>query len=156
MVLTITNLHVTHRTTAFDHYSNVPFTIVNCVFKCDHTTDDYDYVWNQAKAWSEEYSKVLTIDDPKRYEEWITHHWDLNETYDGYGKSWVHDDPLWRYIPKFDCFHFREWVADCSVTRAVISELEYFKEHGKLPTVYRAVDEHIVLSHLRTLHTYWD
>jgi hypothetical protein len=156
MALTITNLHVTHRATTFDHYSDVPFIIVNCVFKCHHTADDYDYVWSQAKAWSEEYRKVLTIDDPKRYEEWVTRHWDLSEKYDGYGKAWTHEDASWSYLPKFDCFHFREWVADCSVTRAIIAELEYYRQHRELPTVYRAVSEHIILTHLRTLHTYWD
>jgi formylglycine-generating enzyme required for sulfatase activity len=49
-----------------------------------------------------------------------------------------------------------EWVADCSVTRAIISDLEHYKNHGMLPTVYRTIDEGIILQHLRTLHSYWD
>ena len=137
----------------------VPYAIVNCVFKC-HRSDSYDtdFAWCQAKAFSEDYRQVLTIDDPERYENWLMSPdgWSLSSKYDGYGKSWTHGEPTWKYIEKFDVFHFREWVADCSVTRSVIAELQYYKEHGKLPSVYRSTDECIILSHLRTLHSYWD
>jgi hypothetical protein len=157
MSLTITSLRVDAKATTFTTCSDVPYLIVNCVFKCARSEYLHeDFAWNQAKAWSEDYRQVLTIDDPTRYEEWITHHWDLSEKYSGYGRAWVHEDPTWFYIPKFDCFHFREWVADCSVTRAIIAELEHYKEHGKLPSVYRTVESSIILSHLRTLHQYWD
>jgi hypothetical protein len=150
MTLTITNLRVDER-----KGETVAYLIVNCCFTVKPEEHD-EYLWAQAKGDSEGYHKVLTIDDPERYEEWIMDHWDLSETYDGYGRAWVNKDSSWRYISKFDCFHFREWIADCSVTRAIISELGYFKEYGKLPTVYRAIDEHIIFSHLRTLQTYWD
>ena len=151
MTLTITNLRVDSKGT------EVPYLIVNCVFKCDRADNPgEDFAWLQAKAWSEEYRQVLTIDDPERYEDWISNHWDFHEKYDGYGRAWTHEDPTWQYIEKFDCFWFREWVSDCSVTRALIYELEYFEEHGKLPSVYRAIDECIILSHLRSLHSYWD
>lgn len=151
MTLRILNLRVDYRG------EDVPFAIVNCVFKCERSNNyDTDFAWAQAKADSEEYRQVLTVDDPKRYEAWITSHWDLSKRYSGYGRAWTHNDPPWRYVEKFDVFWFREWISDCPVTRAVIFELEYYREHGKLPSVYRSVDEGIILSHMRTLHSYWD
>jgi hypothetical protein len=160
MALQITNLRVDFRTSESPKpWPNVPYMIVNCVFKCSRSNDPgEDFVWCQAKGGSEEYTQVLTIDDPKRYDAWICDDlgWSLSSKYDGYGRAWTHEDPTWRYIEKFDCFWFREWVADCTVTRAIVSELAYYKEHGKLPSVYRSVEDGIILSHLRTLHSYWD
>lgn len=159
MALTITNLRVDYRSSeSLQGYPNVPYAIFNCVFKCDRSNNyDTDFAWAQAKAFSEEYRKVLTIDDPERYDAWLMRDgWNLDGKYDGYGKAWTHEDPTWRYIEKFDVFWLREWIADCAVTRAVIAELQYYKEHGKLPSVYRSTDECIILSHLRTLHSYWD
>jgi hypothetical protein len=156
--LKILNLRVDARVTQNpEDWPDVHYLIVNCVFKCERSNDyGEDYAWWQAKADSEEYRKVLTIDDPKRYETWISEHWDLTKRYEGYGRAWTHEDPTWQYLPKHDVFWFREWIADCTVTRAVIAELEYFKENGKLPSVYRSTDECIILSHMRTLHQYWD
>jgi hypothetical protein len=157
--LTITNLRV-HSSVSEnpEPWSDVPYLVVNVVFRCERTTEDYDYAWNQAKAECEEYREVLTIDDPKRYEAWIASPdgWSISSKYDGYGRAWTHADPSWRYIEKFDCFWFREWIADCAPTRAIIAELEHYKEHGKLPSVYRSVDSCIILSHLETLQRYWD
>ena len=151
MTLTITSLRVDERGT------EVPFLIVNCTFKCDKDPESYDFLQVQAKGDSEEYRKVLTIDDPEKYLEFIMD-WDLNSRtpYPGYGRAWTHQDPVWQYIEKFDTFWFREWIADCPVTRAIVSDLAYYKEHGKLPTVYRSIDEGIILQHLRTLQSYWD
>lgn len=157
--LEILNLRVDYRESESpEPWPNVKYAIVNCVFKCRRSDNyDTDFAWAQAKAFSEEYRKVLTIDDPKRYEKWIMRDsWNLHSKYDGYGRAWTHEDPTWRYIEKFDVFHFREWVADCSVTRAIIAELEHYRTHGKLPSVYRSTDECIILSHLRTIHSYWD
>jgi hypothetical protein len=159
MAITITNLRVDYRESESPvPWPNVKYAIVNCVFRCAKDLENHDFAWHQAKGGSEEYHKVLTIDDPKRYEDWLVDPdgWSFSSRYNGYGKAWTHADPVWSYIEKFDCFHFREWVADCSVTRAIIAELEYYKEHGKLPSVYRSVDDGIILSHLRSLHTYWD
>jgi hypothetical protein len=159
--LKILNLRVDYRETEgwFEGGTRpCPYIIINCVFKCERSEDLHeDFTWNQAKAWSEDYTQKLIIDDPERYEAWLMRaSWDLKEKYDGYGKAWIHGEPPWRYIEKFDCFWFREWIADCEVTRAVIRELEYYKEHGTLPSVYRTVESSIILSHLRTLHEYWD
>lgn len=162
MALTITNLRVDCRETEgwFQQgRSPCPYLIVNVVFKCARSKDLHeDFAWNQAKAWSEDYRQILTIDDPKRYEDWLVSPtgWNWSSKYDGYGKAWTHGDPPWRYIEKFDSFWFREWIADCSVTRAVIAELEHYKEHGTLSSVYRTMESSIILSHLRTLHEYWD
>jgi hypothetical protein len=159
--LKILNLRVDYRETESpEPWPNVPYAIINCVFKCDRVDDPgEDFAWWQAKGESEEYRKVLTIDDPNRYERWLMSPdgWIWSSKYDGYGKAWTHQDPTWQYLPKFDVFWFRTWSADCSVTRAIIAELEHYKAHGKLPSVYRAVDSCIILSHLRTLgETYWD
>jgi hypothetical protein len=150
MTLTITNLRVDERKGEV-----VPYLIINCCFRVDPDVND-GYLWAQAKGDSEEYRQVLTIDDPEKYEHWIGHEWDFNTGYPGYGKAWTHEDPSWQYIEKFDTFWLKEWVADCPVTRAIIADLKYYKENGKLPTVYRSIDEGIILHHLRTLHAYWD
>lgn len=160
MPLTITNLRVDYRESESpEPWPNVPYLIVNCVFKCERTNSyDTDFAWAQAKSFSEEYRKVLTIDDPERYEAWLVSPdgWTWSSKYDGYGKAWTHEDPPWQYLEKFDSFWLREWIADCSVTRAIIAELQHYKEHGCLPSVYRSTDECVILSHLRTLGSYWD
>ena len=157
MTLTITNLRVDKRATEGwfgDDKVACPYLILNVVF---HVEKDEDtFIWERAKGMAEEYQKVLTIDDPERYEDWICNHWDLAKGYDGYGRAWTHQDRPWQYIEKFDVFWFREWLADCTVTRAIIAELQYFKEHGCLPSVYRSVEEGIILTHLESLQRYWD
>jgi hypothetical protein len=158
MALTITNLRVDScETEGWFCAGKVacPYLVVNCCFKVDK--DEDTFIWERAKGESEEYQKVLTIDDPERYLEFIMN-WDLNcrTTYPGYGRAWTHRDQTWQYIEKFDTFWFREWVADCSVTRAIIAELQHFKKYGVLPSVYRSVEEGIILLHLNTLQDYWD
>jgi hypothetical protein len=149
MTLTITSLRVDERKGEV-----VPYLIVNCTFKV--TPESHDgYLWAQAKGDSEDYRQVLTIDDPEKYEESLLT-WDYTTRYPGYGRAWTHQDWVWEYIEKFDTFWFREWVADCPVTRAIVKDLEHYKTHGMLPTVYRTIDEGIILQHLRTLQRYWD
>ena len=158
--LKILNLRVDYRKSESpEPWPEVPYAIVNVVFKCERTNNyDTDFAWCQAKGESEEYRQVLTIDDPKRYENWLMSPdgWSFSSKYDGYGRAWTHNDPVWRHIEKFDVFWFREWIADCAVTRSIIQELKYYKEHGSLPSVYRSIDECIILSHLETLQRYWD
>ena len=149
MTLTITNLRVDERKGEV-----VPFLVINCTFKVIPEAHD-GYLWAQAKGDSEDYRQVLTIDDPEKYEESLLT-WDYATRYPGYGRAWTHQDPVWEYLEKFDTFHFKEWVADCPVTRAIINDLEHYKTHGMLPTVYRTIDEGIILMHMRTLQSYWD
>ena len=149
MTLTITSLRVDER-----KGETVPFLIVNCCFRVDPEANDGS-LWAQAKGDSEEYRKVLTIDDPEKYEASLLN-WDYSQRYPGYGRAWTHQDPVWQYIEKFETFWLREWVADCPVTRAIVRDLEHYKTHGMLPTVYRTIDEGIILQHLRTLQSYWD
>jgi len=149
VTLTITSLRVDERKGEV-----VPYLIVNCCFTVVPESHD-GYLWAQAKGDSEEYRQVLTIDDPKKYEESLLI-WDYTTRYSGYGSAWTHQDPVWEYIEKFDTFWLREWVADCPVTRAIVKDLEHYKTHGMLPTVYRTIDEGIILQHLRTLQSYWD
>lgn len=161
MSLTITSLRTDYRVTEgwFNgEPTDCPYIIVNCCFKISDDEDNGNWSSLRAKAEAEEYREVLTIDDPQRYENWLMSPdgWNLSSRYDGYGRAWTHQDCPWRYIKKYDCFHFREWIADCTVTRAIISELEYYKEHGKLPSVYRTIESEIILSHLRALQSYWD
>ena len=158
MTLTITNLRVDERATEGwfgEDRVACPFIILNVVF---HVEKDEDtYTWERAKGMAEEYQKVLTIDDPERYENWICNQCGFDQfMYDGYSRAWTHQDRPWQYIEKFDCFWFREWIADCTVTRAIISELQHFKDHGCLPSVYRSVEEGIILTHLESLQRYWD
>lgn len=154
----ITSLRVDERVSsgANIYGANVPYLIVNCTFKIPKNEDNY--LWEQAKGDSEDYNKVLTIDDPERYENWLMSPdgWNFSSKYDGYGKAWIHHDCPWRYIEKFDTFWFREWIASCAVTKTVVNDLAYYKEHGELRDTYRTVEGHIVLQHLRTLQTYWD
>jgi hypothetical protein len=71
-------------------------------------------------------------------------------------KVWTYDDPLWHHIEKFNVFWFREWVADCTVTRAALQELRFYQTEGSVKSVYRTTDEEIVLKHLETIQSYWD
>ena len=150
MTLTITNLRVDERGT------EVKFLIVNCCFTVEPDAED-GFLWAQAKGDSEDYRQVLTIDDPEKYESWIETSAGFDQfRYSGYDRAWTHQDQVWQYIEKFKVFWFREWIADCPVTRAIVADLKYYKKHGKLPTVYRTIDEAIILHHLRVLQQYWD
>jgi len=155
MSITITSLRADYRVTSAGNMrgEDVPYTIINVTFRIE---GDPHYK-ESAKSEAEDFRKSLTIDDPERYENFLLN-WDFNfnRSYDGFGRAWVLQDPLWQYIEKFDTFWFREWIADSPVTRAIISELEYFAQHNKLKSVYRHADECIILSHLRTLSRYWD
>ena len=127
MSLTITSLRTDYRVTEgwFNgEPTDCPYIIVNCCFRVEQEEENWS--WLRAKSESEEYQRVLTIDDPERYENWLMGDgWNLETKYDGYGRAWTHHDCPWRYIEKFDTFHFREWIADCGPTRAIIQELEY-------------------------------
>jgi hypothetical protein len=161
MTLTITSLRTDYRETAgwFNQEpTSCPFIIVNLTFQIEDDEEGGNWSSGRAKAEAEDYREVLTIDDPKRYENWLMRPdgWNFSSKYDGYGRAWTHQDCQWRYIEKFDTFWFREWIADCGPTRAIIQELEFYRDNGRLPSVYRTLESEIILSHLRALQSYWD
>ena len=155
MALEITSLRVNERVTSDGNIwgANVPYLIVNSTFKI---TGD-EVLLERTKAEASEYRSVLTIDDIERYEGFLAN-WDLNFSirYDGYGRAWTHQDPAFYYIEKFQTFWFRQWIADSAITRAVIAELEHYRKHGELPTVYRHDESYIITSHFNVLDRYWD
>lgn len=161
MALTITSFRTDFRETQGwfrEKPTSCPFIIVNITFRIKDDEDEGNWSSLRAKAEAEDYRQVLTIDDPERYEDWLMRPggWDFSSKYDGYGRAWTHQDCPWRYVEKFDTFWFREWIADCSVTRAILNEIDYFRFYNKLPSVYRTLDSEIILSHLRALQSYWD
>ncbi len=160
-MLEITSLRTDYRVTEgwFEgEPRDCPYIIVNCCFRIHNDKEEGNWSFLRAKAETESYRKVLTIDDPERYEKWLMSPdgWSFSSKYNGYSRAWTHQDCPWQYIEKFDTFHFREWIADCGPTLAIIQELEYYQQHGKLPSVYRTLESEIILSHLRALQSYWD
>ena len=154
-MLEITSLKVIERVTPEGNLweQDVPFLAVNATFRIE----DDEPLFERTKAESEDYRSVLTIDDPERYESFLLNACGFEQfKYDGYGRAFIHNDPVFVYLEKFSTFWFREFVADSRVTRAIIAELQYFKQHGKLPSVYRYCEEYIILSHFHCLDRYWD
>jgi len=132
---------------------DVPFLEINATFKVEDDEDLFECI----RAESEGYRSVLTIDNPEKYEKWLLGAgWDFKTKYDGYGRAIAFNDPIFVYLEKFSTFHFRETVADSSVTRSILAELQYYKDHGKLPSVYRHAKECIIMSHFASLDRYWD
>lgn len=155
MTLTITSLRADYRVTPQGNlwYADVPYIILNACFKI---TDD-EHLLIRTKADADEYNEVMTIDDPERYEKHLEQdNFLTSPAYDGFGRAWTRQDPPFYYLEKFNTFWFRQWIADSSVTRAIISELEYYKQHGKLPSVYRHAEEYIIVSHFHCLDRLWD
>lgn len=158
MGLHITSLRVDYRNTPSGKFCSeqIPYAIFNCTFRIDRDCEDGEMLWQLAKGESEEYLQVLTIESPETYEKFLSE-WDFSfeQGYD-YGRAWVHNEGAWCYLEKFDTFWQREWIADSPVTRSIISELQYFRKHGKLPSNYRHLHESVVMRHMRVLHEYWD
>ena len=155
----------------FWRYPSVPFLIVNCVFRCDP-----GYYKDKAMGRARDYKKVIVTGSPEeeemafkaQYEEQMIAK-DSDEELDFLAdwvnranreppkpQVWTYDDPLWHHIEKFNVFWFREWVADCTVTRAALQELRLYQTEGSVRSVYRTTDEEIVLKHLETVQSYWD
>jgi hypothetical protein len=152
-MLEITSLKVTPRVTPEGNLwmREVPFLTVNATFRI---TDD-EHLLERTKADSENYRQTLTIDDPERLESFLLSDvWDSR--YDGYKMAWTHNDPIFVYLEKFDTFWFRQFVADSTVTRAILSEIQHYRDHGTLPSVYRHAEEYIIVSHFACLDRYWD
>jgi hypothetical protein len=155
-MLEITSLRVDERVTPKGNLfsEDVPFLCVNATFRI---TED-EPLFERTKAETREFSRVLTVDDPERYWNWLVRPdgWNFSSKYEGYGRAWIHNDAVFNYLEKFQTFHFREFVADSTVTRSIITELEFFKHNGRLPSVYRHAEEYVVISHFHCLDRMWD
>jgi hypothetical protein len=155
----------------FWRYPSVPYLLVNCVFRCDP-----GYYRDKALGRAQDYRQVLVTGSPEEeeaaFQAELEEQMVQRESEEGFDvladwvnrvnrsepkpKVWTYDDPLWHHVEKFNVFWFREWVADCSVTRAALQELRLYQTEGSVKAVYRTTDEEIVLKHLETLQSYWD
>lgn len=155
----------------FWRWPAVPYLVVNCVFRCEP-----GYYKDKAMARSQDYRQVLVTGSPEeeearfkdQYEKQFVNFGQNDDTtfladWANWANSqpekqrvWTYDDPLWHYLEKFNVFHFREWVADCPVTRAALQELRLYQIDGNTGSVYRSTEEEIVLKHLETVSSYWD
>ena len=135
----------------------VPYLIVNATWRVEPGGDDDEGTHGIFLSATEDYQKVLTVDDPKQWDEYLAGNNGLDLfKYPGLEKRYTLNDQKWRYIKKFDTFWLREWIVDSPVTRAILKELEVYKRTGKLESVYRATDSHILYNHFETLQRYWD
>jgi len=159
MGLKITSLRIDKRNSNNESYGgSLSYLIVNATWKITQDgVEEDNYLFDMAKAEAAEYGKVLTIESPEDYESWLKT-WDYNfETgYPGYKNCWTHRDYPWRYIEKFQTFHFREWIADSVVTQALLNEIVYYKATGEMLSKYRTIPGQIILEHFQTLGRYWD
>ena len=155
----------------FWRWPSVPYLIVNCVFRCDP-----GYYRDKALNRSRDYRQVVVTGSPEEeeraFQAQLEESMIKEESDEGYDlladwvnrannspqpqRVWTMDDPLWHHIEKFDVFWFREWVADCPVTRAALQELRLYQIDGSTGSVYRTTEEEIVLKHLETIQSYWD
>lgn len=159
MTIRITHLSWREKTTPpVEHWPAVPYIVVNICWKVDTCGDDDLYTHRSFLSATETYSEVPTIDDPAKFEKFLKSEsgFDIFKKYQGIEKRHVFNDAKWHYIEKFDTFRLNECVCDCAVTRAALKELEVFRKTGKLESVYRGVDSHILYLHLSTLNQYWD
>ena len=70
--------------------------------------------------------------------------------------TWTYADPFLIYLERFNTFWYRECISDCGVTRAVLSEINHYKDTQQLKDHYRFTDGSIILRHIETLNRYWD
>ena len=158
MTVTITSLNWREKVTPpVGPWPAVPYIIANICWRVEPGEDDDEGTHGMFLSATEEYHKVLTVDDPKRFDEYIMSDagFGLFE-YPGLERRYTFNDQKWRYIPKFDTFWLREWTVDSSMIRAILKELEVYKRTGKLESVYRGTDAHILYNHFETLNRYWD
>ena len=153
MTIRITSLSWREKITPpVDPWPAVPYLICNATFRVEV---------EEMKDWfmgpTESYRRVLSIKDPGEFEKYIEESVGLTMfEYDGFDHRHVFNDPKWRYLKKFSTFWWRQYVADSSVTRAALKELEVYQKTGKLQSVYRGTDEYIVYQLLSTLDSFWD
>ena len=158
MTITITHLSWREKMTPpVGPWPAVPYLIANICWKVTPDGDDDIHTLKSFLSATEEYSEVFTIDDPDRYDEFLMSNSGFNLLkYPGLERRYTLNDKKWHYLEKFETFRLHEYVCDCAVTRAILKELEVFQKTGKLESVYRGVDSHILYLHLSTLNQYWD
>ena len=158
MTVTITSLNWREKVTPpVDPWPAVPYLICNITWRVNAEGDDSEGTHGIFLSATEDYQKVLTVDDPKQWDEYLAGFNGLDWLYyPGLERRYTLTDPKWLYLEKFDTFWLREWIVDSPVTRAILKELEVYKRTGKLESVYRATDSHILYNHFETLQRYWD
>jgi len=158
MTVTITSLNWREKVTPpVGHWPAVPYLIVNATWRVEPGGDDDEGAHGMFLSATEDYQKVLTVDNPEQWNEYLASVNGLDMLkYPGLQHRYTLNDKKWRYIEKFDVFWLREWIVDSPVTRAILRELEVFQKTGKLPSVYRGTDSHIIYSYLSILNQLWD
>jgi hypothetical protein len=153
MTVTITSLNWRERVTPpVDPWPAVPFLICNATWRVEDE-ETKDLFMGQ----TESYRKVLTIDDPDKFDKYLEESTGLELfEYGGFDRRHIFNDTKWQYLPKFGVFWWRQYVSDSPVTRAALKELEVYQKTGKLQSVYRGTDEYIVYQLLSTLDSFWD
>ena len=152
-MLIITSMSARRKVSLAGKYApvDIPYIICNITFKLDK--DDDPYMWDLYMLQTQEFSRVLTIGNPEEYSKYLDG--EIKE-FSGTEIKWALKDPLFSYKEKFKTFHFRDYVADCSITRAVLDEIRYYTELNRFPSTYRHKNESVFLRHLKTLSEFWD
>jgi hypothetical protein len=158
MTVTITSLNWREKVTPpVGPWPVVPYIIANICWRVEPGGDDDEGTHGIFLSATEEYHRVLTVDDPEQWEEYLAGVNGLDMLkYPGLQHRYTLNDQKWRYLEKFSTFWLREYVIDSPVTRAILKELEVFQKTGKLPSVYRGTDSHIIYSYLSVLNQLWD
>jgi len=158
--MTVTITHLSWRpkmTPPVGPWPAVPYIIANICWRVEPGGDDDEGTHEIFLSATEDYHKVLTVDDPKLFDDYLVSDAGFGLfNYPGLEHRYTFNDQKWRYIEKFGTFWLREWIVDSPVTRAILKELEVYKRTGKLESVYRATDSHILYNHFDSLQRYWD
>jgi hypothetical protein len=153
-MLTITSLSARRRVSLAGKYApvDIPYIICNITFKVDKGADSF--TWDRYIRESGYYCKMMVVEDEKEYDRYLNG--EIGNTGGNMRIKSVVKDPLFNYLEKFETFHFRGYIADCTVTNAVLDELQYYNELGRFPSTYRHNDGSIFLRHIKTLDEFWD
>jgi hypothetical protein len=138
--------------------SEPPSTYIEVTFRIDGQSPEAKALRAEAKKHSQGYYLSPTIDDIEPYLEWLKSDalLDFKSVHPSVKKAWVFVDRDFQCIDGQDTFKFADYVAQSSVTKAVIDELKYFQMHNHLSSKYRHNDDYVVLSLILTLSRFWD
>lgn len=153
-MITITSFSLLRKITEAGKYSftEIPYIHVNITFRVDKGADSF--TWDRYIRESGFYCKAMVVESEEEYDRYLNG--EVENTDGNMCIKSVLKDPLFDYLEKFETFHFRSYIADCTVTNAVLNELSYYNELGRFPSVYRHTDGSIFLRHIKTLSEYWD